>query len=194
MKLKILVGLNDDCPVEEHVEVCAIEAYPLQVTDPDDEYEYVDIRDENELREWAYRYYNVHKLAEVAVPDGTPLTAVHRTAAIRAEGPTGPPETIGIGPEGTAFPGRPTTSDKHDNEAETRLVRVRYTDDHCEWEARCVEPCIPSEATAEVVCISAVGPLDALHQLRASLAMLGLPAKLRPYVTNIERVALALDD
>lgn len=191
MKLKILVGLTDDCPTEEHVEVYAVEGFPRQATDPDDEYEYVHIRDEEGLKEWAYRYYSVHKIAEIDVVNGRSISQVpdgaQRTAAVQ------PAEIVRIGPEGAIFPGpaeAPPAADKHDNDAETRLAQVRYPDDHCEWEARCVEPCIPG--TAEVVCTSEVGPLDALHQLKASLAFMGLPC--RPYVTNIERVALALDD
>lgn len=190
MKLKILVGLTDDCPTEEHVEVFAPGAYPLRATDPDDEYEYVDIPDEDALKEWACRYYDVHSIAEIHVSDellATSLKTPQGTAAGR------PVETVRIGPEGEAFPAPPPVppvADKHDNEAETRLVRVTYAGGQCEWEARCVEPAVPG--TAEVVCASEVGPLDALHQLKASLASMGLPC--RPYVTNIERVALIFDD
>lgn len=100
-------------------------------------------------------------------------------------------KTINIGPEGIAFyKAMHHAAHEHDGEVETRLVRIRHQDDTCEWEARCVEACIPG--TAEIVCASEIGPLDALHQLKASLALLGPPC--RPYVTNIERFAFALDN
>lgn len=133
-----------------------------------------------------------HRLTEAEADEMLSRTADASRGGTESAG--GPVETITVGPEGAPFPGPPAqappTTDAHDNDAETRLVQVRYPDDTCEWEAWCVEPCIPG--TASLVCASEKGPLDALHQLKASLAMLGLPC--RPYVTNIGRVAHALDD
>lgn len=69
MKLKVLVGLTDGCPTEEHVEVHAIGGYPLKATDPNEEPASVDIHDEGELSKWAARCYEIHKIAEIEVRD-----------------------------------------------------------------------------------------------------------------------------
>ncbi len=79
MNLKVLIGMTHDSPTEEHVQVHAIGGYPLKATDPDDERASVDIHNEQELSDWAARYYEIHKIAEIEVPKEHLTLLVYKT-------------------------------------------------------------------------------------------------------------------
>ncbi len=79
MKLKVLVGMTDESPTDEHVEVHAIGGYLLKATDPDDASDRVYVHDDEELSRWAARYYETHKVAEIEVPDRRLTLPVYKT-------------------------------------------------------------------------------------------------------------------
>lgn len=79
MKLKVLVGLTDECLTEEQVEVHAVGGYPVEAVHPGDEHAHAVIRDEAELSAWAERRYDVHRIAEIEAPKEHLTLPVYKT-------------------------------------------------------------------------------------------------------------------
>lgn len=79
MKFKVLVGLTDECPTEEQVEVHAVGGYPVEAVRPDDEHAHAVIRDEEELSEWAERRYDIHRIAQIEVREEHMTLPVYKT-------------------------------------------------------------------------------------------------------------------